>query len=110
MTDFTLHDYRLAMKRAANPGILERIARLMMTREIRKILADEEWLSECRCNIGIVDAMTSAERLNSKLIERSRVMRIARGAGVTPKKVRLMLKQFDVMAVVVKLRSSQGTG
>jgi signal recognition particle subunit SRP54 len=50
----------------------------------------------------IMDSMTDAEMDDPKLIKSSRVIRIARGAGVDPKEVRLLLQQYNNSKKAVK--------
>jgi signal recognition particle subunit SRP54 len=50
----------------------------------------------------IMDSMTEEELENPKVIKSSRVMRIARGSGSTPKQVRELLKQYDMSRKAVK--------
>jgi signal recognition particle subunit SRP54 len=50
----------------------------------------------------IMDSMTKEELENPKLIKSSRVMRIARGSGSTPRQVRELLKQYDMSKKAVK--------
>jgi signal recognition particle subunit SRP54 len=50
----------------------------------------------------IMDSMTEEELENPKLIKSSRVMRIARGSGTTPRQVRELLKQYDMSRKAVR--------
>jgi signal recognition particle subunit SRP54 len=52
--------------------------------------------------------MTPKERANPKLIDASRRRRIARGAGVDPTDVSLLVKQFEPMRQMMKMMSGQG--
>jgi signal recognition particle subunit SRP54 len=54
---------------------------------------------------GIIDSMTTKERSDPSLIDISRRRRIAAGAGVDPSDVSGLVKQFDMMANVVKQMS-----
>ncbi|MGA2033409.1 MAG: signal recognition particle protein, partial [Thermoguttaceae bacterium] len=59
--------------------------------------------------VGIIDAMTPAERRNpSKLIDQSRRRRIAAGAGVEPHEVNELVKNFDGMADMMKKMLGMG--
>jgi signal recognition particle subunit SRP54 len=58
---------------------------------------------------GVIDSMTPAERRNpSKLIDQSRRRRIAAGAGVEPHQVNELVKQFDMMATMMKEMAGMG--
>jgi signal recognition particle subunit SRP54 len=54
--------------------------------------------------------MTPRERRNPKIIEPSRRNRIARGAGVQVQDVNALLKQFDMMAPIMKAMAGKGMG
>jgi signal recognition particle subunit SRP54 len=59
--------------------------------------------------VGIIDSMTPAERRNpTKYVDQSRRRRIAAGAGVEPHEVNELVKQFDVMAGMMKKMSTMG--
>ncbi len=60
--------------------------------------------------IGIINSMTPAERRNPKLIDPSRRQRIASGAGVQPQEVNQLVKQFDMMAPIMKRMAGKGMG
>ena len=52
--------------------------------------------------------MTREERRNPKLIDPSRRNRIARGSGVQVGDVNALIKQFDMMAPVMKAMAGKG--
>jgi len=59
--------------------------------------------------LGIIDSMTPDERRNpKKTIDQSRRRRIAAGAGVEPHEVNELVKQFDVIAAMMKPMSGMG--
>ena len=60
--------------------------------------------------LGIIDSMTPHERRNPKMIDPSRRHRIARGAGVQPHEVNELVKQFDMMAPMMKAMAGKGMG
>src|SRR6185369_16696362 len=55
-------------------------------------------------------SMTPRERRNPKIIEPGRRNRIARGAGVQVQDVNALLKQFDMMAPIMKTMAGKGMG
>ncbi|MCG2583411.1 signal recognition particle protein [Massilia sp. TS11] len=57
---------------------------------------------QVRRMIGIVDAMTPAERAKPELIKATRKRRIATGAGVQVQEVNRMLAQYEQMAGMMK--------
>jgi len=59
--------------------------------------------------LGIIDSMPPDERRNpKKTIDQSRRRRIAAGAGVEPHEVNELVKQFDVIAAMMKPMSGMG--
>jgi len=54
--------------------------------------------------------MTPRERRSPKIIEPGRRNRIARGAGVQVQEVNQLLKQFDMMAPIMKAMAGKGMG
>jgi signal recognition particle subunit SRP54 len=78
--------------------------------ELQKMLQGEDAESSMRQTVGIINSMTPAERRNPKIIEPSRRMRIARGAGVQPQDVNQLVKQYDMMAPLMKAMAGKGMG
>ncbi len=60
--------------------------------------------------VGIINSMTQDERRNPKIIDQSRRQRIAVGAGVPAQEVNQLVKQFDVMAPLMKSLAGKGLG
>jgi len=60
--------------------------------------------------IGIIDAMTPAERAKPEIIKASRKRRIAAGAGVTVQEVNRLLNQFEQTQKMMKQFSKGGIG
>jgi signal recognition particle subunit SRP54 len=52
--------------------------------------------------VAMVDSMTKAERQRPDLLNESRLQRIAKGSGRTPKEVRDLVKQYDTMRGVMR--------
>jgi signal recognition particle subunit SRP54 len=50
----------------------------------------------------IIDSMTPEERENPKVLNASRVRRIARGSGTEEKDVRELIKQYNAMRKMLK--------
>ncbi len=51
---------------------------------------------------AMIDSMTREERLKPEIINRSRIERIARGSGTSPRDVRSLLKEFFMMKKMLK--------
>ena len=60
--------------------------------------------------VGIIDSMTPEEKRNPKVIEVGRRQRIAQGAGVEPKAVGELVKQFDQMKPILTGMAGKGVG
>jgi len=58
--------------------------------------------------IGIINAMTPAERARPELIKASRKRRVAAGAGVPVQEVNRLLNQFEQMQKMIKMMSKGG--
>lgn len=60
--------------------------------------------------IAILDSMTMEELLHPEIIDRSRISRIARGSGTTPKDVKMLLESFERARKLLKqaARSRRG--
>ncbi|MCA9107737.1 MAG: signal recognition particle protein [Planctomycetales bacterium] len=96
--DFTLEDFRDQMEKLARPGLMTRMLGLLPGGgQLRDMLNDADTGKQTRQLVGIIDAMTPAERKNPKLIDQSRRTRISRGAGVAPQQVNELIKQFEMM-------------
>ncbi len=59
---------------------------------------------------GMVHSMTPSEREDIKLLNKSRVKRIAKGSGTTTTDVNKLTKQFEMMQKVTKQMAGGGLG
>jgi signal recognition particle subunit SRP54 len=106
---FTLDDFRKMLGQVKNLGPLDKLMSLMPgMAQVKKMLGDADSDGELRRVGGIIDSMTKDERRSPKLIDQSRRRRIAAGAGVEPHEVNELVKQFDVMADIMKKMSGLG--
>lgn len=112
--DFTLEDFRVHMQKMAKPGLMQKMLGLLPgmgnMKELNAAMAQGDTSKDIRRMVGIIDAMTPAERRNPKLIEVSRRQRIAQGAGVVPKAVGELVKQFDQMKPILTGMAGKGMG
>lgn len=97
--EFTLDDFRNQMQKIAQPGLMQRMMGLMpgVPREFKEMLNSDEASGEVRRQMAIIDSMTPDERRSPKLVDVGRRQRIAAGAGVQPKQVNELIKQYDMM-------------
>ncbi|MDD1769487.1 MAG: signal recognition particle protein Srp54, partial [Methanomassiliicoccales archaeon] len=100
---FTLKEMYEQMEMLTNMGPLKKILSMLpgMPGMSDKINVEESQkrLATFRT---VMDSMTDEEMEDPKLIKSSRVMRIARGAGVDPKEVRGLLHQYNQSKKAVK--------
>jgi signal recognition particle subunit SRP54 len=106
---FTLEDFRGVLEKIAKPGLMQKMMGLLPGMgEINKMMAGADTDGEMRRLQGIIDSMTPAERQNPNQIDTLRRNRISRGAGVAPHMVSGLIKQFNVMAPMMKMMASGG--
>ncbi|MFN9881676.1 MAG: signal recognition particle protein, partial [Planctomycetota bacterium] len=86
----------------AKPGLMQKMLGLLpgiggQLRELQSMMSSAETGKEIRRLCGIVDSMTPVERRNPRVIDVSRRQRIASGAGVQPRQVNELIKQYEMM-------------
>ena len=107
--EFTLDDFRDQLERMSKPGLMQKMLGLMPGMgELRKMLDGEDASEGIRRSIGIINSMTRAERRQPKLIDPSRRLRIAKGAGCQTQEVTQLVKQFDMMAPIMQQMAGKG--
>ncbi len=100
---FTLKEMYEQMEMLTNMGPLKKLLSMLpgmpgMTDKIN-VEESQKRLATFRT---VMDSMTDEEMEDPKLIKSSRVLRIARGAGVDPKEVRGLLHQYNQSKKAVK--------
>ena len=109
--EFTLDDFRTQLQQIARPGLMQKFMSLMPGMgELNKMMQEVDAEGDMKRLFGIIDSMTADERRNPKLIDPSRRMRIANGAGVQPQQVNELVKQFDGMASIMKSMAGKSAG
>jgi signal recognition particle subunit SRP54 len=98
---FTLEDFLEQMAQVKKMGNLGNLMKMMpgMPKELRNQEIDDRELAKVE---GIIHSMTPAERRDPKIIDGSRRLRIATGAGVGATEVNALLKQFGEMQKMMK--------
>ncbi len=85
--------------------IMELLPTSMLPMQYRALMLDEEKMSNAQEMLRrwryILDSMTKEELLNPEIINASRIRRIAKGAGVTPKDVKELLNYYQLMKRMV---------
>lgn len=103
---FDLEDFLEQMQQVKKMGPLKGVLSMLpgVPKEIRNADIDERELTKVE---AIISSMTRKERINPDLIDGSRRVRIAKGAGTTTTAVGALLKQFKDMQ---KMMRSMGMG
>ncbi|HUW43273.1 MAG TPA: signal recognition particle protein Srp19, partial [Thermoplasmata archaeon] len=100
---FTLRDMYKQMEMLDGVGPLEKVAQMIpgFTGKVseKDLEASQERLKKWKV---IMDSMTEEELDDPKAIKSSRVIRISRGSGTTPKDVRELLKQYNNSKKAIK--------
>ncbi|TFF68159.1 signal recognition particle protein [Candidatus Thorarchaeota archaeon] len=107
---FTLKDMMVQMKQLRKMGPIGKVMEMLgLQYKLPDNVAElqEENLRKFEV---IMNSMTKEELDNPKVIKSSRIKRVARGAGVQPKDVRELLKQYEQMKKMMKAMSKQRRG
>ena len=108
---FTLDDFRRLIDQAQRSGPSgKRMGSLpgVSTTEAMVEQGAQEHLSRTK---GIIDSMTPEERGDPEhVLDESRLRRIAAGAGVEPREVRDLARQFHGMAEIMDQLAGSGPG
>ena len=91
---FTLDDFLEQMQQIKKMGPLSGLMKMMpgLPKELRNVEIDDRELARVE---GIIHSMTPAERTDPTIINGSRRLRIATGAGTTTTAVNQLVKQFQ---------------
>jgi signal recognition particle subunit SRP54 len=109
--EFTLDDFKGQLRQVMQPGLMMKMMSMLPGMgQLAEAMNGEETEGEMKRMLGIIDSMTLRERRNPKIIDPSRRNRIAAGAGVQVQDVNALLKQFDMMAPVMKAMAGKGMG
>jgi signal recognition particle subunit SRP54 len=107
--EFSLDDFKTQLDHFTKPGLMKKLMGLMPGMgELARMMGDTDAEGDARRLIGIINSMTKVERRNPKVIDPSRRNRIAVGAGVQPADVNQLLRQFNMMAPIMKSMAGQG--
>jgi signal recognition particle subunit SRP54 len=106
---FTLDDFRNHIAKMAKPGLLQRMMGLLPGMpNISEVMGNQDTSRQIRQMVGIIDSMTPEERREPSTIQITRRQRIANGAGVQPKQVSELVKQFEMMKPILTGMSGKG--
>jgi signal recognition particle subunit SRP54 len=105
---FDLEDFKTQMQQMKNMGGLGALMDKLPTQLgqlAQNANVDEKVINR---TIGIINAMTPAERARPELIKASRKRRVAAGAGVPVQEVNRLLNQFEQMQKMMKMMGKGG--
>ena len=111
---FDFEDFRTQMRRMKQIGSFESILKLIpglggLASKLGDMKAPEQ---EMKRTEAIINSMTMKERRNPDLLNGSRRLRIAKGAGTTVQQVNQILRQFEQMRKMMQqvMGASKGGG
>ncbi len=102
--EFSLRDFREQLRAMSKMGSFSKLLSFLPGIGSLKLPVDQLNLQEASIKkfIIIMDSMTPDELDNPKLLNKSRIERIARGSGTSVSDVRALLKQFNLLRSTVK--------
>ncbi|MEM2453699.1 MAG: signal recognition particle protein Srp19, partial [Ignisphaera sp.] len=100
----TLVDVYLQIKTVRKLGPLSKVLQLipgfsMLPIDDKQLKISEEKMEKW---LAIMDSMTYEELKNPKIIDKSRIIRIARGSGTTVEDVKELLKYYEMVNSMIK--------
>jgi signal recognition particle subunit SRP54 len=105
---FTLEDFLKQMQQLRNMGSIKKMMGMLPGMGQMKQQLDAFDEREIARTEAIIQSMTLAERRNSKLLNGSRRLRIARGSGSTVTEVNALVNRFDQAAKMMKTVAKGG--
>jgi signal recognition particle subunit SRP54 len=109
--EFTLDDFKGQLRQVLQPGLMQKMLSMLPGMgQISEMMNGTDTEGEMKRMLGIIDSMTPQERRNPKVIDPARRNRIAQGSGVQVQEVNALLKQFDMMAPIMKAMAGKGMG
>jgi len=105
----TLYDMKIQLKNLQKMGSLSKL--LSFIPGGMQLTIDTEGLDKNKIKkwVAILDSMTKEELLNPSILNSSRIRRISRGAGVTPRDVKELLKSYELAKRYIKQLSRKRT-
>jgi len=103
---FTLEDFKTQLRQMAKPGLMQRMLKMLPSG--LGALSDQLDPKDLNRMLGAIDSMTPDERRDPSIIDQSRRMRIARGAGVQAPEIKQLVQMFDAMKPLITGLASGG--
>lgn len=109
--EFTLEEFINQVKELKKLGPLKKVLSRLPFLDMSKVHDSMIEAAESQVEkwVAIINSMTKDEREDPKLLNSSRVRRIAKGAGVTEKDVKMLVKQYVASKKIMK-RLKRGKG
>ncbi|MCH8825210.1 MAG: signal recognition particle protein [Planctomycetes bacterium] len=105
----TMDDFVKQLKSIRRMGPMKQLLGMLpgVGSMLKNVQVDEKQLDQLE---GMVNSMTKKERDDIKLLNKSRIKRIAKGSGTTPTDVNKLTKQFEMMQKMTKQMAGTGFG
>lgn len=98
----TLYDMKIQLKNLRKMGSLSKLLSFIPGGPQLTIDAEELDKDKIKKWIAILDSMTKEELFSPSILNSSRIKRISRGAGVTPRDVKELLKSYELAKKYIK--------
>ncbi len=98
---FTLEDLYEQLKAINSRGMFRKIIGMMGGKNIPKEFKDMAQSNLKKWRV-VIDSCTDEEKVNPRIIRRTRIKRIARGSGSTYTEIKKMLQQYNQMQKMMK--------
>ncbi|PID56625.1 signal recognition particle protein [candidate division KSB3 bacterium] len=109
--NFSLEDFRDQLKQVREMGPLEQLLEMMPgmnKKALQNLQVDEKEFVRME---AIINSMTPRERLNHKILNGKRKLRVAKGSGTDVRDINKLLKQFEhARKMMKKLTGGGGRG
>jgi signal recognition particle subunit SRP54 len=105
---FTLDDFLKQMQQLRNMGSIKKMMSMLPGAGAMKQQLDNFDEREIVRTEAIIQSMTKAERVNPKLLNGSRRLRIARGSGMSVTEVNQLVNRFEQAAKMMKTVAKGG--
>ncbi len=100
--EFTLDDFKVQIEKLMKPGLMMKMMGLLPGMgQMKEAMGAVDAEGDTKRLVGLIDSMTPEERRNPKVIDQSRRIRIANGAGCQPQQVNELVKQYEMMKPLV---------
>lgn len=107
--DFSLDDFRNQLVNLVKPGLMGKMMEMLPGMgQMKQMMSGMDAEGDAKRLIGIIDSMTPKERRQPGTIDPSRRNRIARGAGVQTQEVSQLLKQYEMVAPIMRAMAGEG--